>query len=555
MSFYQALSGLNASESAINVIGHNIANSTTAGYKSQNAQFSDVYAGARGDNALSSTQIGSGVFVSDVATNFKQGAPISTGGELDMAINGAGFFRMEDAGGKAYYTRNGQFYLDKDGYVRNKTAADTYLTGFEVDDKGNLIGGFPSPLHVGNPTMDPSQTTEAFLRGNFDSRAKAVYADFTLPGPNSVPSTNSYNTATSVNIYDSLGNAHSLNYYFNKTGPNEWTAFMAVDQGANNNVDFKLDGANPSNYLNLQQFQQGETNTLRDFLSKYPKVANAIRDSFPLGDPPTNGGLANFDQLYDDLLQNEPGYNTMTHATGTALLAAYPDMETYLQGIDDPADLTFDDERANIAKLRAHAIDIKFDGNGHMIEPSDPSKIGITITGFQTTTGANGPGEVGQGLPVPGTPVTLPDLTFNLDFSGSTQFAETSNFTKNNADGNTAGDFAGIGVGDNGMVSAKYTNGKTLYLGQVAMATFPSTHGLARLGDNLYGETFNSGQPVVNPAGVGVNGTIVASSIEESNVNLTEELVQMIIQQRSYQANSQTIKTQDTLLQTVINLR
>ena len=106
-----------------------------------------------------------------------------------------------------------------------------------------------------------------------------------------------------------------------------------------------------------------------------------------------------------------------------------------------------------------------------------------------------------------------------------------------------------------GIVQARYTNGETRDLGRVILATFRNPNGLSSLGDNLWAETRESGEAAIAGPGDGLNGTIQAGRVEESNVDMSNELVQMIIQQRNYQANAQSIKTQDQILQTLINLR
>ena len=141
MSFQQGLSGLNGAAKSLDVIGNNIANASTVGFKSGQAQFADVYAGslvgASGKNA------GIGVSTAAIAQQFTQGNVESTNNPLDIAINGGGFFRTE-ANGVAQYSRNGQFTLDKNGFMENAQGAK--LTGYGVSATGSLLAGSPAPL-------------------------------------------------------------------------------------------------------------------------------------------------------------------------------------------------------------------------------------------------------------------------------------------------------------------------------------------------------------------------------------------------------------------------
>jgi flagellar hook protein FlgE len=145
-------------------------------------------------------------------------------------------------------------------------------------------------------------------------------------------------------------------------------------------------------------------------------------------------------------------------------------------------------------------------------------------------------------------------LPFN--FSGMTQFdATTYSITAMKQDGYTAGQMTGIQFDDSGVVMANYSNGRSSNLGQVQLANFTNLQGLQSLGGNLWASTYASGEPTRGSPTSGTLGSLQASALEESNVDLTGELVNMITAQRIYQANAQTIKTQDQIMQTLVNLR
>ncbi|MBT2326195.1 flagellar hook protein FlgE [Variovorax paradoxus] len=220
MSFSQGISGLSVAAANLDVIGNNIANSGTVGYKSAAATFQDVYAGSR---------IGLGASVSGVVQNFTQGVTQTSSRPLDVAIlNGDGFFRLSSPSGEVMYSRNGQFTKNEDGYIVN--AAGLRLTGFGVSATGGLDGGTPSPIRIPTTAMDPKATTGVKTEFNLDSRQTTP-----TKTPLNVTDSDTYNYANSIGpVYDSLGNPHELGVYFVKTGANAWNVYGAADGTALN---------------------------------------------------------------------------------------------------------------------------------------------------------------------------------------------------------------------------------------------------------------------------------------------------------------------------------
>jgi len=148
MAFQQGLSGLNGASKAIDVISNNVANSSTIGFKSAQTKFNDVYAAAL-NGAAAGVQVGIGVNVGAVAQLFNQGNITPTGNPLDLAINGNGFFRVQQPGGAISYTRNGQFEIDKDGYVVN--SAGYRLQGYPANALGVILPATPSDIYLNTP--------------------------------------------------------------------------------------------------------------------------------------------------------------------------------------------------------------------------------------------------------------------------------------------------------------------------------------------------------------------------------------------------------------------
>ena len=168
--------------------------------------------------------------------------------------------------------------------------------------------------------------------------------------------------------------------------------------------------------------------------------------------------------------------------------------------------------------------------------------------------GADGPPASGETVvtPIPEPPTTS---AFVINLSGTTQYGAAFGVNDQQQNGYTTGRLSGLDVSDQGVLFARYTNGQSQALGQVALASFNNTNGLSPVGDTSWVETFESGQPIIGAPDTGTLGAIKASSVEESNVDLSAELVNLIIAQRNYQANAKTIETSDAVTQTIINLR
>ncbi|MFO1435227.1 MAG: flagellar hook protein FlgE [Gammaproteobacteria bacterium] len=223
MAFRTAISGLHAAMTDLDTIGNNVANASTTGFKKARTEFSDVYAasnvGVAGDTP------GSGVNVSRVAQQFSQGTVSFTQNALDLAINGNGFFVVNDNGSNLY-TRAGAFGVDRAGYVVN--AQNQRLQAFQADSTGTITGA-QGDLQINTANVAPSATQNMTVGLNLDASA-AVPSVATFSPTN----TASYNNASSTTIYDSLGNSHVATMYYVKTGANAWNTYTYVDNVAVN---------------------------------------------------------------------------------------------------------------------------------------------------------------------------------------------------------------------------------------------------------------------------------------------------------------------------------
>ncbi|RYE68052.1 MAG: flagellar hook-basal body complex protein, partial [Oxalobacteraceae bacterium] len=228
MSFQQGLSGLNGAAKSLDVIGNNIANSSTVGFKGSTTEFADVY--ARSLNGAGGNQAGIGVAVAGIAQQFTQGNIETSNNPLDIAINGAGFFRTQSSG-LTQYTRNGQFSLDKSGFIVTPQGAN--LTGYGVGNSGQILAGTPQPLQINTADIKPVATTKVDTSINLDSRASPP-ANY----PFSATDPTTYNKQVPIDVYDTLGNAHVMSMYYVKNAETgSWDVYVGSDGTEMTNTD------------------------------------------------------------------------------------------------------------------------------------------------------------------------------------------------------------------------------------------------------------------------------------------------------------------------------
>ena len=203
---------------------------------------------------------------------------------------------------------------------------------------------------------------------------------------------------------------------------------------------------------------------------------------------------------------------------------------------------TLDDPAAVPPVVATSIGQITFDNNGAITGPAAV----LPATGFSLPLTVN---------PTPPNPNNLPTYSVDVKLDDVTQFGKKFAVSTQSQDGYTSGELTGINIKNNGMIMTRYSNGVTRAEGQLALSSFRNTQGLASVGGNNWVATFESGQPVVGTATDGNFGSLRSGALEDSNVDLTAELVNMMTAQRAYQANAQTIKTQDQIMSTLVNLR
>jgi flagellar hook protein FlgE len=224
-SMFTGVSGMNANGTALSVVSDNIANMNTTGFKASKASFGDVLG-----QSIGTSQIGGGTYLSSVATSYAQGSFENSTNVLDMAIDGNGFFVVQATEGTRYFTRSGEFHVDRDGFI--------------VDSGGNQLQAFDSTTSaLGNVLIgalnSPPQRTETIdIAANLDSR-EITGVDFAITDP-----TGTSSFSTTIPVYDSLGNKHDVTVYFQKTDANEWTWNAVANADEVTVVGTATDGTN-----------------------------------------------------------------------------------------------------------------------------------------------------------------------------------------------------------------------------------------------------------------------------------------------------------------------
>ncbi len=464
MSFNIALSGVSAAQKDLDTTANNIANVNTVGFKESRAEFGDVF--AQSLMASGQNKVGDGVLTQEVAQQFTQGSLQFTNNSLDLAITGNGFFgTVPDITSRDFsFTRAGQFKIDSDNFVVNSSGDN--LLGFPVNPDGSSSSVALStsiPVRIPDSSGAPQETTKVSLKMNLPAGSKPV--DLDLFDPNDP---NTYNAATSVTIFDTLGESHVKTYYFMKDAAavsanpprNEWVGVTYIDD---NPVDTEgnVIGAVPTTGDNVV----GETsgNIIAGFRMQYSNGGDFI-------------GIQNAD------------------------------------GVNDP-----------LGKVVSEPL-----GDVILINGSDPTQT--ISTNFVLDVNNSTPNE-------------------------PTQFSSAFEVTSLEQDGLPVGRLTGIDIGPDGLVRATYSNGTSEPIVRVAMIRFANDQGLIQQSGTQWKESILSGEALAGEATTGTYGEINSSALEQANVNLTTELIDMIIAQRNFQANSRALEINNQLNQTILNIR
>jgi flagellar hook protein FlgE len=412
-SFSTPLSGLQASSDALDVVGNNLANLNTTGYKDTTIEFYDLLQQSIAGGGL---QIGGGVSATHTETIFNQGSINQTGGAFDAAIQGNGFFVLQDPGGNTLYTRAGNFQLDANGNL--VTGNGQFVQGWS-----GVNGVINSNGPVGNITVPsaalqaPTATTTMSLSGNLlaDATVGSTQATFAAP----------------IQVYDSLGQVHTLTVTFTETASNTWNYTVDV-----------------------------------------------------------------------------PGADLTAGTAGT------------------PSQL------ANGT--------LTFDGNGNLKTPAAPGQVAIAIKGL-----SDGASDMNVNW-------NLYDANGNPTF---TQFAQASALSGSSQNGNAAAEVTQVSLSNGGAIFVNYSDGQQLEIGQIALASIANPDSLVAVGQSNYEVGPDTSTPVVGMPATGSRGNIEGGALEESTVDIATEFTNLIVYQRSYEANSKVISTLNQLTQDLLSIQ
>lgn len=649
-----ALTGLRINQQYLDVIGNNLANTSTPGYKGARITFSELLgqtlrpaSGPTADTGgRNPSQIGSGAAISSVDRSFSQGSLLNTGRELDLGIQGAGFFVVND-GNEDFYTRVGTFGMDANEYlidlrsgyrVKNTLGQDiqiqlnTVIPAQETENvefQGNLPG------IVSGPLAEELQTDAAFedhqaavlaadgagpsyavspndvLYIEVDGNAAVPYtftaADIATPGSATTAELVAAINANISGVTASDDGTGRLQLVSNSTGTSS-TLFVTTD--ALNTAGAALFASNQGSTIQGTEAMAVATTDLNDLSSNNTDyiagdrititgtLANGVSVSgeFMYGDPavnpayhgrdlqslvtrinqvlqstdPVNGATATFetdgtikitanatgDANFSLLLQDEASATGQTNWSNNFFAVNVqgtdPDTANVVTSVYDsqgqPHALTLDFERQSDGTwtltpsvdategtvLSQPIVGIAFDANG-MLQVAPPSQIDI------------------QWNSVPGTQAVMLDLGSAGMTDGLTQFGLPESVIAL-SDGYNAGSLASIAVRGDGMIEGFYTNGQIQDLDQLGIALFMNPAGLQSAGGTLFQSSSNSGQAMIFAPQAGSAGSIMAGTLEGSNVDIAEEFVRLIEAQRSFQANARMVTTTDEVLAELVNL-
>jgi len=548
MGYEQGLSGLSTASTQLDVIGNNIANSSTVGFKQGSAEFASVYSSTLAQS--SSQQVGIGSSVSTVANDFSQGDITTTDNSLNVAINGGGFFQLSN-GGTTEYTRNGQFTVNADGFVVNASGAN--LQGYPLNSTGVVTSTTPQSLVIPTTNIPPKSTTTMALQFNLDSQDKVpTNSAFSPTDPTS------YTNESGTTVYDSLGNPVQLQTYFVKDAtPGVWSVYQTAGGTLLPSQGTLQATAGTSSTYTGNAGTTFPTNTLTTSTLLINGTSVTVTPATPPGIlntdvvaainattfvPPVTAALDNAGAGPDIVLtqgvENYPAVTTPITVTGANAASFFGATPTTVTGTSSVG--------ANTAAPAGLLGTLTFNTAGSLtsfantngVVGTTPGEISVSVPG----------GEGGSANPIDGTT----GITLNL--TGTTQYGIAFNPNNQTQDGYTSGALSGYSISSAGVIQGNYSNGQSQPLAQIILTTFNDPNGLTSVGNNAYEQTSTSGQPIVGTPGGTNLGVLQSGAVEASNVNLTTQLVDLITAQRNYQANAQTIKTQQTVDQALFNL-
>lgn len=605
-----ALSGINAASNGLGVISNNLANSQTVGFKSSRAEFADMFSGPQ-------NSAGNGVRVAAITQDFSQGTLAGTGRELDMAIDGEGFFVLEDKSGKydAVYSRNGSFKLDKDGFLTSQEGnrVQGYLLNETLSTETDPV--FDTTL--GSIDLDalnrePKATDQMNFDINLDGEADANFDPSgdglrqVLIDTQRVLQNDLVLQLTAGGIGAASANAavaSALNAAFGNVGSAMNGAASVGAASANlttlfDNITVTVSGV-------AANVSAGDAATYAgNVISRgYEAMATNVENILQMIEPERNGTYGGFPDFsttktIHDSLGGEHRLTANYYKRDVVEVGNSDIGEKYTSWLVQYTVEDFNEETqawetsghrldsaSGLTTESGQVFEVRFDTNGELIDVRMPTSDGLNYDSGAIPTAVVGPGfplgsfdetnptaggwaSMGSEFkldfmiddPLTGAndPLGNPDdpltVGINVDFSDMTQFAGSNNLRGVSQNGFQIGDLVGLTTSLDGTISARYSNGRSIPVAQIALATFPDKNAMEKLGGQTYAESFSSGTVQLGSPQSNGFGTIQSGSLEYSNVDVAGELVNMIQTQRTYQASAQVISTSQQLTQTILQL-
>lgn len=561
-ALFTGVTGLDANQTWLNVIGNNVANSNTTAFKSSMAQFSPQFyltdqqstAPTTDFGGTNPSQEGLGTSVESITQNFTKGQIQATGVNTDMAIDGGGFFIVKGQG-RQLYTRDGAFTLNSSDQLIS--ANGDFVQGYGVDSNQNIQSGTLQNITIPLGGTEIAKATQnATLQGNLDASGSPANGasvllsqELTTVGGTAAP--------TAATLLTNLASKST----------NTTPAFSAGET-------ITVAGTKGGRSLPASTFTVGAGSTVANLMTFFQQnmgINTSVPDTPPPGvtlqagtDPNTaqfvitgNTGTENALDLSGTAITTSTGTSPISFAGGTdaAGYANNPNGESTYTSFT-----AYDSLGTPITvNLTAVLEGTSTAGNTWRFYADSPNNAtgGPNLGTGTLTFGSDGSliSSTGTTLSISraGTGATDP-LTINLNFGAMTQLSgKSSNQVVSTQDGFAAGTLNTFSVGSDGTISGAYSNGQTRVLGQVALVTFNNPQGLNNLGGNLYAAAPASGDPQLGTPGTLGAGTIQGSSLEQSNVDLSTEFTNMIVASTGFSASSKVITTSDQLIQELLN--
>lgn len=579
---------------SMTVIGDNIANVNTIGFKSSRVTFQDVLSQTVATNS-GSAQVGRGTGINDIAGMFVQGSFESTESPTDLAIGGEGFFivRAPNNSAENYYTRAGEFRFDKDGFFT--TPSGYIVQGWELRRSENNLDvediGSITDIRLESFTSPPEQTDSISIMTNLDSRAEDNTTGTGIPlsevwdGELSATvnlSDVAYEYQTTVKVYDSLGSTHDVTIYYDRAETTNTYEYIVVCNPAEDKraifdntltdsglgllgrglLTFTSDGilANQTFERYIGNSGGGLTLTTGTWAGTAPTVGGDWT-----GDPANLlGGPPAFETYNFSATAGTIGANTIT-LTWTSANGGATDSFTipadYAQGeyVEGPDGMFFNFNVGTVVGAgETFSVNIYQGDPDALTDPNNWSDMTGDFTQQHYTFSADFLGGAN------GSTVMDIELDLGSEYDGTTwspgalsttQFASASTTVYQTSTGYGAGSLQNISVDIDGVITGQYSNGQVTPLYRVALGQFQNVQGLFKEGGNLFSETRTSGPVITNRPGTNGLGSIAPNSLEQSNVDMAAEFVKMITTQRAYQANSKIVTTVDTMLGDAIAMK